>query len=246
MHLYKTAIAQKLKGSDCENRTKLCRDLLNVRVTDVVFFSDEAHFHLSGTVNKQNFRYWSESNPREFHRAGYDLKVTVWCAVFNFGVLGPYFFEEDNVTVTVNSDCYCAMLQNFFQPRLDGIFNDQHGADNVWFRQDGATAYTSHRSLSLLREMSPGHVISLRGDIGWPPRSPDLTPCNFFLWGYLKAKVYEQRPLTLEALKEAIRQEVSAITPEMILKVMDNYRERLHQCINIQGCHLSDVLFKTH
>ena len=76
-------------------------------------------------------------------------------------------------------------------------------------------------------------------------RSPDLTPCDFFLWGYLKAKVYEQRPLTLEALKEAIRQEVAAITPEMILKVMDNYRERLHQCINIQGRHLSDVLFKT-
>jgi len=56
MHPYKSAIAQKLKGRDFENRTKLRRDLLNVRVTDVVFFSDEAHFHLSGTVNKQNFR----------------------------------------------------------------------------------------------------------------------------------------------------------------------------------------------
>ena len=90
-----------------------------------MFFSDEAHFHLSGTVNKQNFRYWSESNPWELHqRAGYDPKVTVWCAVFNFGVLGPYFFEEGDVTVMVNSDRYCALLQNFFQPRLGEIFND--------------------------------------------------------------------------------------------------------------------------
>ena len=79
----------------------------------------------------------------------------------------------------------------------------------------------------------------------WPPPSPDLTPCGFFLWGYLRAKVYEQRPQTLEALKEAIRQEVAAITPEMVLKVTDSYRERLHKCINIQGRHLSDVLFKT-
>ena len=78
-------------------------------------FFDEAHFHLSGTVNKQNFRYWSESNPQELHQqAGYDPKVTAWCAIFNFGVLGPYFFEEDDVSVTVNSDHYCAMLQNFF------------------------------------------------------------------------------------------------------------------------------------
>ena len=37
MHPYKIAIAQKLKGSDSENRTKLCRDFLNVRVTDVFF-----------------------------------------------------------------------------------------------------------------------------------------------------------------------------------------------------------------
>jgi hypothetical protein len=92
--------------------------------------------------------------------------------------------------------------------------------------------------------MFPGHLVSLRGDIGWPPRSPDLTPCDFFLWGYLKAKVYEHRPQTLEALKETIRQEVAAITPEMTLKAMDNYRERLNQCINIQGRHLGDVLFK--
>ena len=104
----------------------------------------------------------------------------MWCAVFNFGVLGPYFFEEDDVTVTVNSDRYCAMLQNFFQLRLGEIFNDQHGADNVWFQHDGATAHTSRRSLSLLREMFPGHVISLCGDIGWPPPSPDLTPYDFF------------------------------------------------------------------
>ena len=93
----------------------------------------------------------------------------------------------------------------------------------VVLQQDGATALSSRRSLSLLREMFPGHVISLRGDIGWPLRLPDLTPCDFFLWGSLKAKVYEQCPLTLEALKEAIRQEVAAITPEMTLKVMDNY-----------------------
>ena len=63
---------------------------------------------------------------------------------------------------------------------------------------------------------------------------------------YLWVSNFRQTGQSLEALKEAIRQEVVAITPEMILKVMDNYRERLHQCINIQGRHLSDVSFKTH
>jgi len=95
-----------------------------------------------------------------------------------------------------------------------------------------------------VKEMFPGHVISLRGDIGWPPRSPDLTPCDFFLWGYLKAKVYEQRPQSLRALKEAITQEVEAIPPEMTQRVMNNFRERLQQCVDSAGSHLRDVLFK--
>ena len=57
---------------------------------------------------------------------------------------------------------------------------------------------------------------------------------------------FRQTGQTWEALKEAIRQEVAAITPEIILKFMDNYRERrLHQCVNIQDRHLSDVSFKT-
>lgn len=247
LHPYKIVITQELSERDFETRTTLCRELLrNVRPTDVLIFSDEAHFHLSGTVNKQNFRYWSGNNPRELHqRPLHSPKVTVWCAVFKFGVWGPYFFEQDGVTVTVNSDRYCAMLQNFLRPKLGDVF-DEHGAENVWFQQDGATSHTSRRSLGILREMFPGHVVSLRGDIGWPPRSPDLTPCDFFLWGYLKAQVYQHRPQTLEALKEAITQEVAAIPPEMTRRVIENYRERLNQCINNEGRHLSNVIFKTH
>jgi hypothetical protein len=93
--------------------------------------------------------------------------------------------------------------------------------------------------------MFPGHVISLRGDIGWSARSPDLTPCDFFLWGYLKAKAYVRRPGTTEQLKEAIRQEVAAIPPAMTRKSKDNFRERLQVCVVNNGRHLSDVIFKS-
>jgi len=89
------------------------------------------------------------------------------------------------------------------------------------------------------------NLISLRGDIGWPARSRDLTPCDFFLWGYLKAKVYSRRPGTIEQLKVAIRQEVAAIPPAMTRKAMDNFRERLQQCVINNGRHLSDVIFKS-
>jgi hypothetical protein len=57
------------------------------------------------------------------------------------------------------------MLENFLRPKLDYLF-DEHVAENKWFQQDGATAHTSRRSLRILREMFPGHVVSLRGTSG--------------------------------------------------------------------------------
>ena len=80
---------------------------------------------------------------------------------------------------------------------------------------------------------------------GWPARSPDLTPCDFSLWCYLKAKVYARRPGTIEQLEEAIRQEVAAIPPAMTHKATDNFRERLQQCVINNGRHFSGVIFKS-
>jgi hypothetical protein len=67
---------------------------------------------------------------------------------------------------------------------------------------------------------------------------------DFFLWGYLKAQVYQQRPQILEGLKEVITQRVAAIPPEMTRRAMEKYRKRLGQCIDNEGPHLSDVSFK--
>ena len=92
----------------------------------------------------------------------------------------------------------------------------------------------------------PRHLISLRGDIGWPAHSPDLNSCDFFLWGYLKLKVSSNRPQSIEQLKDAIRQEIIAIPQEMICRVKDNFRERFRQWVNNNGSHLTDLIAKTY
>ena len=114
----------------------------------------------------------------------------------------------------------------------------------VWFQQDGATAHTAHQSMSVLREMFPSRLVSLRGDIGWPARSPDLAPCDFFLWGYLKDRVFRIRPKTIEDLKAAICEEISNIPKEMTAKVMSAFWDRLRQCVASGGRHLDCVIFK--
>jgi len=92
----------------------------------------------------------------------------------------------------------------------------------------------------------PGRLISLRGGVEWPARSPDLSPCDVFLWGYLKEKVSKHRPRSLEDLKERIQQEIASIPPELTRRVMKNFRERLQQCVANDGRLMSDLIFKTH
>jgi hypothetical protein len=84
-------------------------------------------------------------------------------------------FEEER-TVTVTSQRYLQMLCNFLEPRLNEL-----GYASLWFQQDGVTAHTATASMEVLRENFSGRLISLRGEIPWPARSPDLSPCDLFL-----------------------------------------------------------------
>ena len=64
-HPYKMMIVQELSERDWENRRACSNDILqNIPQNALLITSDEAHFHLSGCVNKQNFRYWAPENPR--------------------------------------------------------------------------------------------------------------------------------------------------------------------------------------
>jgi len=54
---------------------------------------------------------------------------------------------------------------------------------NMWFQQDGYPAHIAEATRMLLNKKFGNHWIGLRGPYEWPPRSPDHTPLDFFLWG---------------------------------------------------------------
>jgi hypothetical protein len=92
--------------------------------------------------------------------------------------------------------------------------------------------------------MFPGRVISQRRNIEWPARSTDLNAFDFFLWGYLKSKVYEKKPWTTVDLNQNIRDEVTAISPTMLQRVTQNFQIRLRVCVDNKGRHLTDAVFR--
>ena len=93
--------------------------------------------------------------------------------------------------------------------------------------------------MNAVQENFPGHVMR------WPARSPDLSACDYFLWGYLNGKVYANKPRNSEELKPSIRREIAAISEDMLQRVMLNFNERLRKCLQAGGRHLDEIIFKT-
>ncbi|GFX03509.1 putative transposable element [Trichonephila clavipes] len=74
-------------------------------------------------------------------------KLKVWGALWAGGIIGPYFFKNDEGhNVTVNGDRYRAMITNFFIPELNN-----HDVQELWFQQDGATCHTARATIDLLK-----------------------------------------------------------------------------------------------
>ncbi|GFX96966.1 uncharacterized protein TNCV_1996981 [Trichonephila clavipes] len=184
-----------------------------------ILWTDEAHFSLHGDVNNHNCRIWATSNPREYtQKPLHSPKVTAWCGFTGSFIIGPFFFETQCpvngwIMETVNAQRYLTLLRETVVPCLI-----QRGQiSNVTFMQDGATSHTANPVKAFLIQMfGEDRIVSRRCRYTWTPRSPDLTTADFWLWGYLKSRVYLSGPLSLSELNDAIRREVSSIHPDML------------------------------
>jgi inhibitor of nuclear factor kappa-B kinase subunit alpha len=105
--------------------------------------------------------------------------------------------------------------------------------------QDGATAHTATYSINALNEVFENRLISHRL---WPARSPDLNPCDFYLWGNLKDKVYSNNPHTLVEHKQSIRETISSIEVSELKLVSNNIFKRLEACVGAEGRHFEHLL----
>ncbi|GBL80159.1 hypothetical protein AVEN_29144-1 [Araneus ventricosus] len=168
-----------LQPNDCPRRAKFAIEILN-RI-DVendylnrICFSDESIFHVSGMVNRHNVRIWGSENPHvSAHLQRDSPKVNVWCGLMHNKVIGPFFFTEKSITANV----YLDLLRLFIAPQFDEF--------QPWtmFQHDGSRRHWGSLVRDFLDETFPDRWIGRDGPTPWPPRSPDITPLDFFLLG---------------------------------------------------------------
>lgn len=142
------------------------------------------------------------------------------------GIVGPVFFVE-----TMNGARYLQLLQQRFAP----VVQEWQGFNDMIFMQDGATPHWDVNVRNWLNVNFRDRWMG-RGswNLPWPPYSPDLTPCDYFLWGHIKDLVYTTQP-SLNDLQARIQEAFDNLPQEMINRAIDEYPRRLERCIDIDG-----------
>lgn len=230
-HPYKPVYSHFLQDSDDDRRLQFCEVMLERFNRDPAFlrklvFSDECVFALNGNVNKHNVHFWSPENPHQrFHNPGKTATLTVWAAI---GYSGLIFYDISETTM--NSERYCQILREKVVPYFQRN-RDKH------FQQDGAPPHYSVAARAILEDQMPGQWIGRRGPIEWPARSPDLTPCDFWLWSYLRSKVYVNDEIfkSQQVLRTKIVEEMESIPLKMFRDSLRNFQKRLTLCQDQEG-----------
>lgn len=232
---YKFSCHQEILPRDADVRNSFCEQMFNKCNEDENFlrricFTDECTFTLNGEPNKQIHRIWSIENPHEqvFTRTQYPKKVNVWAGILGHNIIGPFFIEGN-----LNSEKYCNLLENEVCPTIARLVN----LENVWYQHDGCPAHYTRNVMNILNVTFPDRWIGRGGILSWPPRSPDLAPCDFFLWPHLKNKIYKPNHSfnNIEELKQAIIGECRNITDRQLANVRRNFYNRLGYCLMENG-----------
>ena len=204
-----------------------------------IIFSDEAHFDLGGYVNKQNCRVWGTENQHAYiEKPTHPKRVTVLRILVQKYNWTIFFENEQGEAVAVNGDRYRALLNEFLFIKIE-----EEDIGNIWFQQDGATCHTAEAVFYVLRPVLEDRIISRRADIVWAPRSWNLTPFDYYLWGAVKDKCDAGKPERIDALMDNIREVFVEIQLHTIDNVLKTWTDRLGYCMVSRGSHLNEIIF---
>ena len=228
---YKIHCVQKLHANDYQKKIEFANWFLNrpKNAHEWLITTDEAWFTLTEMPNRQNNRYWASEPPdNNIEKPLHDKKFMVWTAISANKCYGVYVFDE-----TVNKDNFFEMLRNFFWPKHIRTQSYQ----KYYFLQDGAPSHTSNQVQEWLSTKFGTKFINKNQ---WPAHSPDLNPCDFFLWGYLKSRVYNPMPKDLADLKSNLDREVKKLNKKILKSAFLNFKKRLSLVISANGGHFED------
>jgi len=186
---------------------------------------------LDAKPNRQNSRVWSNSFEASIESVGrvefepHPQKVMVWAGISAQGRTRLIFFEQGE---TVTQAVY---EKKVLRGEVLRAGREIFGQSSWIYMQDGASAHTAKATRTWCATNLPDFLEPHE----WPPRSPDLNPCDFFLWGTLEATVNDEPLRDLAHLKKKIQKAWRELPQETVARACRNILKRLKLCIKCGG-----------
>jgi transposase len=241
-HPYHYVKVQALRPGDYPLRVEFCEWLLGrhriePRFIQNILWTDESYFSQDGIFNQHNNHIWATENPFAVHPRAHQHRfgINLWAGVIDNNLVGPF-----TLPARVNAENFLQFLQNDFQVLLEDL--PLVILRQMWLQMDGAPPHFGRIVRDWCNETYPNRWIGRGGAIAWPPRSPDLNPCDFFLWGHLQNFVYATPIANLEELTERINAAVNTINVPMLQRVQENIVRRAALCIEVGGRNFEQLL----
>lgn len=241
-HPYHIQVHQNLYGRDFDRRLNFCLWCLERAGEEndffrYVLFTDESTFHNNGLVNRHNFHYYDTENRHLYRTVDRQNRwcINVFGGIIDDYVIGPYFFDEH-----LNGAIFLRFLKHDFWTLLENVPLDVRR--KMWLQLDGAPPHFRLNVRNYLNRKFPNKWIGRGAPNEWPPRSPDLSSMDFFLWGHVKNLVYNILPTTSENMKLRIKNAFESITPDMLRSVRKSFEKRVRLCIQEDGHQFENLL----
>ncbi|XP_057338438.1 uncharacterized protein LOC130676305 [Microplitis mediator] len=238
IHPYHRRKVQKLEDGDYRLRMDFCQFILDSNDADPNFlrgilWTDESLFTREGCFNQHNSHWYEDENPHMTVNRNFQnkWKINVWGRIIGDHVI-LYELPE-----TMDSIQYLTFLRDEL-PQLLGEVNEQP----MWFQHDGAPSHYAGTVRDFLNGVYPQCWLGRNGPRRWPPRSPDLTPLDFFLWGHCKEMVYFDEPQDQMETVARINAAQTTVTAETLEAVRKNLLKRCRLCLQVNGRHFEHLL----
>lgn len=245
LYPFKSQKVQELQPEDYAKRLEFSRWVLHKEVDSPnflrnVLFTDETSFTREGIFNFKNNHVWGQENPHGTIQRHHQVRfsVNVWAGIINDTLIGPYILPN-----RLNGQTYLVFLQDVLPELLENVGLPIDIRREMWFQQDGAPAHFSNEVRQHLDTVYENQWIGRGGPVSWPPRSPDLTPLDFYVWGHMKQLVYSTPVRDAMDLVARIVEAAARIQEQ---NAFENIRrstlQRFRLCSQHRGGHIEHLL----
>lgn len=238
LHPYHFQPVQQLHDPDPVPRRALCEWLLSHPNVNILW-TDEALFTRVGLYNIHNEHWWAFNNPHLVRETHHQVRFSanVWAGIINNKIIGPVFIDGP-----LTGQRYLEMISTTIESLIEDV--PLGYLNNFYYQHDGAPPHYAASVRDYLNNKYGENWIGRGGPIPWPTRSPDLTPCDFYLWGEVKRRVYVEEAQSLEDLKTKIIDAFNYVKNDtnVLNKLKDNLRKRARLCLEQNGLHFEQLL----